>query len=362
MEFYNPKKENQFVECNEKKTVSQKNKLNKFFEGDKNEWSSKINKDYVDNNAVTERVNKASLTFEKRNGEKEMSPNSCEVKREMYTEESDENSELDLGFANKMPENKNVINRKKKIIPLSEENLIIDYCNVKLHNNEKYRNIFIPFYYHLSKNVTLKNRKHSNKVNKNLQNSFFSNVSLKIQQSDLEKMSNKLTVQTLFKIAKYFSMNFKRFVSEQPQEIKCIYKLRNRCLVDIILVFIYCGLGALIFRFIEGAFENFYKCGVKRVKREFLDDLWKNTYNMREDEWKSMARRKLMEFEEQLHAAHEAGVHSYSGKKNWTFFNSMLYCLTVITQIGENNFNAIYELRNFGKSSLLLDTDSNNNY
>lgn len=54
----------------------------------------------------------------------------------------------------------------------------------------------------------------------------------------------------------------------------------------------------------------------------------------REDDWKSMARKKLRMFEEELHAAHEAGMTSYSGMKAWTFLNSVIYCLTVVTTIG----------------------------
>ncbi|XP_057341030.1 uncharacterized protein LOC130678052 [Microplitis mediator] len=127
---------------------------------------------------------------------------------------------------------------------------------------------------------------------------------------------------------------FRAFVYQNPREVYYIRKSRNKCIVQLILMIIYCGLGAFIFRFTEGAFETFYKCGVKRVKRDFLDSLWSYSHNMREDDWKSMARKKLMEFEEQLHVAHEAGVHSYSGQKSWSFLNAVVYCLTVITTIG----------------------------
>lgn len=48
-----------------------------------------------------------------------------------------------------------------------------------------------------------------------------------------------------------------------------------------------------------------------------------------------MARSKLRKFEEELHAAHEAGMTSYSGMKAWTFINGMIYCMTVITTIGK---------------------------
>ena len=104
---------------------------------------------------------------------------------------------------------------------------------------------------------------------------------------------------------------------------------------SLMVMMIFCGLGAFMFRFIEGAFESFYKCGVKRVKRDFIDSLWTLSRNTREDEWKMKARRKLWEFEEQLHTAHEAGVTTYSGQKSWSFLNSVVYCLTIVTTIGE---------------------------
>lgn len=101
-----------------------------------------------------------------------------------------------------------------------------------------------------------------------------------------------------------------------------------------------CGVGGLLFRFTEGAFESFYKCGVKRVKRDFLDGLWTDSRRMGPDQWKQVARRKLVEFEAQLHDAFEAGATTYSGRSSWSFVNSAIYCFTVVTTIG-NNFIAL---------------------
>ena len=47
-----------------------------------------------------------------------------------------------------------------------------------------------------------------------------------------------------------------------------------------------------------------------------------------------MARQKLRTFEEELHAAHDAGMTSYSGMKSWTFINGVIYCMTIVTSIG----------------------------
>lgn len=157
-----------------------------------------------------------------------------------------------------------------------------------------------------------------------------------VKEVTKQEVPEKITLLDFLRALKDVVSEFQAFVAQNSRETTIIRRMRNRCVAGLILVIIYCGLGAFVFRFIEGAFETFYKCGVKRVKRDFLDSLWNYSHNLREDDWKSMARKKLMEFEEQLHTAHEAGVHSYSGQKSWSFLNAVGYCLSVITTIGEN--------------------------
>lgn len=91
-----------------------------------------------------------------------------------------------------------------------------------------------------------------------------------------------------------------------------------------------------MFKFTEGTFETYYKCGVKRVKRDFIDLLWTKSHNLREEDWKSLARSRLRKFEEELHSAHEAGMTDYSGMRSWSFLNGIVYCLTILTTIGES--------------------------
>ncbi|XP_018373625.1 PREDICTED: uncharacterized protein LOC108767969 [Trachymyrmex cornetzi] len=162
------------------------------------------------------------------------------------------------------------------------------------------------------------------------------NFASKVEEIKVEKeeAAEKITLLDFFRALRDVVSEFKTFVAQNPRETTIIRRLRNRCIAGLLLIIIYCGLGGFVFRFVEGAFETFYKCGVKRVKRDFLDTLWNYSHNLREDDWKSMARKKLMEFEEQLHTAHEAGLHTYSGQKSWSFLNAVVYCLTVITTIG----------------------------
>lgn len=128
---------------------------------------------------------------------------------------------------------------------------------------------------------------------------------------------------------------YRIFKAHKKREHEKIRVLRNRCVAELLLIMIYCGLGGVMFKFVEGAFESFYKCGVKRVKRDFIELLWYKSHNLREEDWKSLARNKLRKFEEELHQAHEAGMHSYSGQRSWSFLNGVVYTLTVITTIGK---------------------------
>lgn len=65
------------------------------------------------------------------------------------------------------------------------------------------------------------------------------------------------------------------------QEWEQMMRIRNRCIAKFLLLCIFFGFGGLMFRFIEGAFENFYKCGVRRVKRDFVDNLWSSSHDLR---------------------------------------------------------------------------------
>lgn len=132
-----------------------------------------------------------------------------------------------------------------------------------------------------------------------------------------------------------FIANWQQHKQERKADYDRLISLRNRCVCDLLLLIIIFGLGGIMFKSLEGSFENAYKCSTRNVKRDFIESLWRGTHYMREEDWKSMARKKLYEFEDQLHTAHEAGVTSYSGQRSWNFMNSFVYCMTLITTIGK---------------------------
>ncbi|CAH0763386.1 unnamed protein product [Diatraea saccharalis] len=144
---------------------------------------------------------------------------------------------------------------------------------------------------------------------------------------------------------------WREFKRERKTDCDKIRSLRNRCICDLLILIILCGLGGMMFKSFEGSFENTYKCGSRSVKRDFIEALWRGSHYLREEDWKSLARNKLHEFEDQLHTAFEAGVTSYSGQRSWNFMNSFIYCLTLITTIG---YGHIAPKTTYGRAATII--------
>ncbi len=53
-----------------------------------------------------------------------------------------------------------------------------------------------------------------------------------------------------------------------------------------------------------------------------------------EDEWRTLARQRLIDFEDQLHEAFGAGVSSYSGQRTWGFWDAVAFSMTTVSTIG----------------------------
>ncbi|KFB37474.1 hypothetical protein ZHAS_00004712 [Anopheles sinensis] len=130
------------------------------------------------------------------------------------------------------------------------------------------------------------------------------------------------------------------FLDDHPEDIVRMRVQVNHCLFYFGVMVLLCGVGGIVFRLTEGTFESQYKCGVRRVKREFIDHLWLSSHNQREEDWKLSARNRLRKFEEELQVAFEAGMKSYSGNTAWNFINGVIYSLTEVMK----GLNVVYDM------------------
>lgn len=73
------------------------------------------------------------------------------------------------------------------------------------------------------------------------------------------------------------------FLDDNPLEIHRLRIQANECLFYFGVLVVLCGVGGIIFRVTEGTFESQYKCGVKRVKRDFIDALWVSSHSQKYD-------------------------------------------------------------------------------
>lgn len=74
---------------------------------------------------------------------------------------------------------------------------------------------------------------------------------------------------------------WRRLQLDYPVQMREMRLLRNKCIGHLILLILLLGFGGLIFRYTEGMSEDIYKCEVRKVKRDFIDNLWSFSHNMR---------------------------------------------------------------------------------
>lgn len=74
---------------------------------------------------------------------------------------------------------------------------------------------------------------------------------------------------------------WRRLKLDYPVEMMEMRQLRNKCIGHMILLILLLGFGGLLFRYTEGMSEDIYKCEVRKVKRDFIDNLWTVSHNMR---------------------------------------------------------------------------------
>lgn len=77
------------------------------------------------------------------------------------------------------------------------------------------------------------------------------------------------------------SHEWRRLKLDHPVRMAEMRQLRNECIGHIVLLILLLGFGGLVFRYTEGMSEDIYKCEVRKVKRDFIDNLWTVSHNMR---------------------------------------------------------------------------------
>ncbi|XP_043641534.1 trichohyalin isoform X1 [Drosophila teissieri] len=173
-----------------------------------------------------------------------------------------------------------------------------------------------------------------------LKNMFRRKKKIQAKGDDITDLSTELQPEKLASRSLLYHLSlearheWKRLKLDYPQKVEELRQLRNRCVAYLICMAMLLGFGGLLFRYTEGAAENIYKCEVRKVKRDFIDRLWDVSHNMREEDWKSLARQKLRSFEDELNNLAELGLRRYPGQKSWNFVNCFIFCWTVITTIG----------------------------
>lgn len=70
-------------------------------------------------------------------------------------------------------------------------------------------------------------------------------------------------------------------LKRHPSEWRRIRTDIGKCFSELVMLAMFCGMGGLVFRYIEGNYEMTNKAGVKRVKRDFIDQLWLSSHNLR---------------------------------------------------------------------------------
>lgn len=91
---------------------------------------------------------------------------------------------------------------------------------------------------------------------------------------------------------KGFKANIKPFIRDaritwrqlkqaRPKEWKQIRVQARRCFSYFFMMTIFIGVGGLLFRYLEGNFEDLYKCNTKRISRNFIDQMWLASHRLR---------------------------------------------------------------------------------
>lgn len=118
----------------------------------------------------------------------------------------------------------------------------------------------------------------------------FTNLFNFLKRGEVKKPSNdlQLTISTTSQdklpgLFIWLITEWQNYLLECSSQLEELRKLRNLCISHLIVLLLLIGFGGLLFRYTEGTAENVYKCEVRKVKRDFIEQLWLQSHNMRSD-------------------------------------------------------------------------------
>ncbi|KAK4018369.1 potassium channel subfamily K member 18 [Daphnia magna] len=147
----------------------------------------------------------------------------------------------------------------------------------------------------------------------------------------LEKVSLWRATREIFRDSR---STWKNLLIECPSSWRTIRSGLSWCCLLLLVNGAFWLFGGLLFASLEGWHESRYKCGALRIRRHFIEELWEQSSILPEDEWRELARQRLIDFEDQLHEAFSAGLTSYTGKRTWGFWDAVAFSMTTVSTIG----------------------------
>ncbi|XP_076363932.1 potassium channel subfamily K member 18-like isoform X2 [Tachypleus tridentatus] len=116
------------------------------------------------------------------------------------------------------------------------------------------------------------------------------------------------------------------------------YGLQHILLLVLISTYLYTG--ALVFKALEKQYGVQKKFNMSIVRVQLLRQLWNCSRSTNHSAWMDQALDKVMDFENELLLAYRQGYAGPFGDKReseWTTWDGLLFCATVVTTIGYGN-------------------------
>ena len=137
-----------------------------------------------------------------------------------------------------------------------------------------------------------------------------------------------MTVKTVNGAEKKSSGNYRCF--------RISYKILSSHVGLTAILIAYSFAGAAVFHAIEGRHDSVVKLDVLEMRKDVIQTLWKSSVDMKVDgaEFSKLVENELKRYEVQLYQAFGQGIVTEADVEVWDFWQSLFYCATVYTTIG----------------------------